>query len=81
LAVINDLDPLATAILPDEAKAPLVIDSNTVLTRVAAAQRFQPISGRSRQIAQLLCIMKLPQLPLRQTLNTARQSPREPAME
>jgi hypothetical protein len=52
-----------------------------VLTRVAAAQRFQPISGRSRQIAQLLCIMKLPQLPLRQTLNTARQSPREPAME
>src|SRR5258708_29465958 len=78
--VVDDLDALSPSISPNEAEAPLIVDPNAVLTRPAAARRLQPISGRSGQIAQFFCIMKLPQFSLR-ALNIAPQPRCEPAME
>src|SRR6266404_1905214 len=79
--VVDDFDALSTSISPNEAEAPLIVDPNAILTRAAAAQRLQPISGRSGQIAQFFCIMELPQFSLRRALNIARQPRCELAME
>jgi hypothetical protein len=79
--VIDDFDLLGASIPPYEAEAPLVIDPDAVLTRTVSAQRLQPISGWSSQIAQFLRIMNLPQFSLRRSLDLVRQPPSEPAVE
>jgi hypothetical protein len=79
--VIDDLDPIGTAIVPNETDAPLVVDPDTMLTRPVAAQRLQSIARRGGQVTQFVRLMKLPQLPLRRTLDVPRQPPRKAAME
>lgn len=43
--VVDDLYPVRIAVLPDEADAPLVVDTNAVLPCPVALQRFKPVSG------------------------------------
>jgi hypothetical protein len=79
--VVDNLDPLGIPFVPHETDAPPVIDPDAVLARPVTAQRLQSIAGRSGQVAQLRCLMELPQLTLRDPLNVPRRPPREPAME
>jgi hypothetical protein len=73
--VIDNLDPVRIS------AAPLIVDADAVLTHPVAAQRLQPIAGRSGQVAQLGRLMNLHELPLRNPLHILRQPSREPAMK
>jgi hypothetical protein len=51
--VVDDLHVLGVAILPDETDPVLIVDPDAVLTTPVPGQRFQPIAGKRRQIANL----------------------------
>jgi hypothetical protein len=51
--IIDDLDVFRSAISPDKADPPLIVDADTVLTRPVTAQRLQPVSWNCRHILQL----------------------------
>lgn len=67
--VIDDLDLLRIALVPDKADTPPVVDTDAVLPGSIAAQRLQPIARRGCQVAQLPRLMDLPQLALRNSLH------------
>lgn len=50
--IVDDLDVLGAAILPDKAYPPLIVDADTVLALPAAPQRFEAIAGRHFEIVQ-----------------------------
>jgi hypothetical protein len=50
--IVRDLDLEGIAIMPGEAKTPLVVHSNTMLSQTVANQRFQPVARRRPQIVQ-----------------------------
>jgi len=50
--IIRYLNVVRIAISPDKANAPLIIDSNAVLTRPITLQLFQSISWRHSQLCQ-----------------------------
>ena len=50
--VVDNFNLMRIFLNPEEAKAPLVIDTNTVLTGAVALQRFQVIAGRVSQVSQ-----------------------------
>lgn len=50
--IINDLNLKSIAIFPNEADSPLIIDSNTVLSKPVALQLLQPIRWRNPQRVQ-----------------------------
>jgi hypothetical protein len=52
--VIDDLDVPGFAVPPNKANAPLLVDPNAVLPLPVAAQGFQAIAGRRRQIVESL---------------------------
>ena len=79
--IINDFDLLGSAIAPDKANSPLVVDADAVLTGPASFQRLEAITWRWRQICQLFRLMDQPQLALRHALNVRAQAPRETSME
>jgi len=49
--VIDDLDLVGIVVAPDEAKTPLVIDTNAVLAVAVATQSFQTVAGGARNAA------------------------------
>jgi hypothetical protein len=49
--VINDLD-LMGAVLPDEANAPLIIDSNAVLSPPVPSEGFQAVPAQCLEVVQ-----------------------------
>jgi hypothetical protein len=51
--VIDQRDIVSTAIAPDEANAPLVVDANAVLAGAIAVQCFEPVARWRTQIQQL----------------------------
>ena len=53
LVVIRDLDFVRPVNLPNEADAVLIVDSDAVLARAVALQRFQSIAWRDAQVAQV----------------------------
>lgn len=79
--VIDDLDLFGTCFVPNKADAPLIVDSDAVLTRPVSSQQLQSVSRRGGQVAQLLSLVKLAQFALRYALNVLRQMPCEPAMK
>jgi len=81
LVIVVNLDLIGISVVPDEADAPLVIDSDAVLTRPVAAQLLQSTAGRSRQVTQFLCTVELTQLALRGPLNVPCQPPRKSTVE
>jgi len=42
--IINDLDIIGVAASPDETNAPLIIDSDAMLTLAIAFQRLKPVT-------------------------------------
>jgi len=52
--VVDDLNVKRVAVLPAEANPPLIVDTDTVLTRSVTLELFQPIAGRNPQVVQCL---------------------------
>jgi hypothetical protein len=50
--VVNDLDLFGTALRPDKAYPPLLVDPNAVLARPVAPQGFQVVGWRQAQVFQ-----------------------------
>ena len=63
--VIDDLNVMGIAVKPDEADAPLVIDTNAIRPRAIAFQQFKLVSGRHAKIPQPQCPMQVQKLPPR----------------
>ena len=61
--IVDYLDIERISLLPEEADAILVIDSNAVLSDAIAFESFQFVTARSRKIAQLLSRVQSFQLP------------------
>jgi len=51
--VIYNLDVVGISITPHEVDAPLIVDANAVLSFSVALERFQMITRRGREVAQL----------------------------
>jgi hypothetical protein len=62
LVVIHNLNVMRIAVTPDEADAPLVIDSNAVRPRAVALQPFKVVSRRYAKILQPQCPMQVQKL-------------------
>jgi len=67
--VVDDLDFICARVTPHEAKSPLIINPNTVLTFAVSPQGLKPIARRSRQIAQFGGAIQLPELTSRNMLD------------
>jgi hypothetical protein len=81
LVVVADLYFVRTVGAPDEADAPLVVDSNTVLSSPVASQAFQPVSGRAPQILQNTRRVQEEQLPVSLALDVGCQPGRPLSLE
>jgi hypothetical protein len=51
--VIDDLDQFGAAVAPDEADAPLIVDSDAMLAASVASQGFEAITGQCPQVHEL----------------------------
>ena len=51
--IVGYLNLPSRAISPYKAQPPLIVDANTALTMTVAAQGFQTVAGRHRQIVEL----------------------------
>ena len=63
--VVNDLNPFWTSVAPPEADTPLIIDSDTVLSRSITAQMLEPVARRNPKILETTRGVNLPQLAQR----------------
>lgn len=64
LVVVHDLNILGVAIHPNEADAVSIVDPDAVLSSPVAGQRFEPVSGKCRQVSKCARCVDLLQLPL-----------------
>ena len=69
LVVVYNLEFGGVAFRPDEAHAVLIVDSDAVLAFPVARQRFQPSSGKSRQIRQRFSLVQHGQFALRRSFD------------
>lgn len=79
--IIRNFYTLGSAILPEEADAPLIVDPNAVLAEPIPFQCLQTISRRYGQITQFSRSMNLSELPEGYPLNVRGKPTRELAME
>jgi hypothetical protein len=63
--IVNDFHVVGVPFPPQEADTPPVINPDAVLPRTISAKGFEPIAGRSSQIAQFRGGIQLGQLSLR----------------
>jgi hypothetical protein len=62
--IVNNFHIVGFAVQKSEAKPPLIVDSDAVLSRAVAAQFFQPVTGRRAQEVQACGRIQLRQLAL-----------------
>jgi hypothetical protein len=67
--VVGDLDLIGIRILPEETDAPLVVDSNTVLTGSVAFEVLESVGWWNLQRLQLPCCSKHFQFACRKSLD------------
>jgi hypothetical protein len=70
--VISDFDFVSIAVTPDKADAPLIVDANAELALAVAAECFQTIAWRRRQITKFDSNVQLAQLALQNTFNITK---------
>ena len=63
--VVNDLNPFWTSFALPEADTPLIVDSNTVLSRSITAQTLESVARRNPKILETTRGVNLPQLAQR----------------
>jgi len=79
--IIHDLGVVSVAVAPGKAKAPAIVDPNTMLALSVTVQGFQSISRRRHQILQLCGAVQLSELPSRDLLDGLKASARLAAVE
>jgi len=72
--VINNLDTVRSCILPTEADAPSIVDSNAVLTRTIASKHLKTVAGWNHQIIKPISDFELSELSTR-NLGNVDESP------
>jgi hypothetical protein len=60
--IVNDLDFVSIAVLPNEAYTILIVNPDAVLPQAAPLQRFQPIARKNRDIGECRGSMDLDKL-------------------
>jgi hypothetical protein len=70
--VVHDLDFVSIAIAPNEAQAPLAIDTYAVLSRAISAQGFQTVAWWAAQKLKGYGGVKLRQFALRNALESGK---------
>jgi hypothetical protein len=81
LVVVHDLNFVSIPLAPNEAKTPLVVNPNAILSFSVAVQYFQAISGRRCQIAQFRGAIQLPKLAPRDALDSLKAAARLPTVK
>jgi hypothetical protein len=81
LVVVDDLDVMCVAITPDEADAKSIVHADAVPTSSVAAQRFESVSGKHRQILKFVGRMHLAELPLSDVGYSLKAAGRPPVEE
>ena len=81
LVVINDLDVIGIPAPPDEADAPLIVDSDGILARTITTQFLKPVSRRNAQVLDPVRRVDHGQLAQGRPLQIGGQFPDGPAME
>src|SRR5437868_12824238 len=71
--IIDDLDLVRMAFLPDKANPPLIVDPDRVLPASITSESLKPIGGRHTQIIEPSGIVEKTQLAKRASLNVRRQ--------
>jgi hypothetical protein len=66
---------------PFEADSVLVVDTNAVLTFSVSVKRFQSVTGRREQIAQIIAIVQIDQFAPSGLLDDQRQFSRDDSLE
>ena len=79
--VVRNFNVIHIAAFPAKANAPLVVDADAVLTGPAATPSFQPIAGRSQQIAKRPGMMQVQQFAPGRALNIRRELTRRLAVK
>ena len=79
--VVNNFDAFGSAVAPDEANSPLIIDANAVLASAISFETLKTIARWGRQIHELFRLMDLAQLALCHSLDVSTQPTGEPAVE
>jgi hypothetical protein len=79
--VIGDFDIVGVAIAPNEAKPPLVVDADAVLSAPIILQRLQMVAFGQPQIGKALCLVQLGQPSLSTPKEIRRKSLRAEALE
>ncbi|GHC21443.1 hypothetical protein SAMN05443545_104337 [Aidingimonas halophila] len=77
--VINDFDILRASFRPPEAQSKLLVNPDAVLASAITTQSFQPIAGRYLKVLQLVCELKLKELPQRNPLKIHKAFDAPPA--
>lgn len=73
--IVDDFHVKGISRLPVEADAPLLIDSDTVLTRSITGKRFEPICRRDTKVNQISRMIKHSEFVKRALLNLRGQMP------
>lgn len=73
--IVDDFDFVRVPISELKTKSILVVDSNAVLPRALAFQRFQAIPRRRGQVADCARVFKLKQLALGDSVETGGKTP------
>jgi len=79
--IVHDLSVVRVPVPPSKAETPLVIDPNAVLPLAIAAQGFQSIPRRRRQVAELCGAVQLPKLASSDLLDCPKPSARLPLVK
>jgi hypothetical protein len=72
--IIHNFNFVRVFTVPTEARSPLVVDADAVLSGAVASQRFQMIAGRQGQVTQFARAIKLRELSQGHALNLWRQA-------
>jgi hypothetical protein len=70
--IVRDLNVIGASIAPYKTKAPLIVDSNAVLSLPVAAKNLQSVTGRRSRITQFRSAIQLPQFAARNLLNHSK---------
>jgi hypothetical protein len=77
--VVDDFDKRRSSFSPHKTDAPLVVDSDRVLTASVGSQRLKTIAWRHAQVAKNACLIQKTKLSEGYRLNVRRQFSTSPA--
>jgi hypothetical protein len=70
--IVHNLHVVGVSASPHKANAPLIVDSDAVLSRAAPFERFKPIAGKRSQINQSFRCVQHQQFPSRRLSNVRK---------